>query len=72
VRAKITQKSLDQIVGLISNRIKALLPLILLNLKSKLLRFLIKWGVGALMTIFGGKGEIKKYLVDALGDSVEQ
>lgn len=70
--AKISQESITLIVGLISNRMKALLPLILASLKSGLLRFLIKWGVGALMTIFGGKGEIEKYLTDALGDAVQQ
>lgn len=70
--AKISEKSLDEIVGLISQRMKALLPPMLLGLKSGLLRFLIKWGVGALMTIFGGKGEIKKYLEDALGEAVQK
>jgi predicted acylesterase/phospholipase RssA len=69
--AKISSKSLDEIVGLISNRMKALLPLILSGLRSGLLRFLIKWGVGALMTVFGGKGEIEKYLRDGLGEAVQ-
>jgi len=70
--AKIKNKSLDEIVGLISNRMKALLPLALVNLKSGVLRFFIKWGVGALMTLLGGKGEIKSYLVRSLGDNVEK
>jgi predicted acylesterase/phospholipase RssA len=70
--AKINDESLDEIVELISSRVKALLPLILVNLKSGVLRFFIKWGAGALITVFGGKREIKNYLIRTLGDNVEK
>lgn len=66
--AKITEASLDEIVGLISGRMKALLPILLANLRSGVLRFLIKWGTGALMTVFRGKQEIKTYLAGQLRD----
>lgn len=72
VQGKIQEKSVDDIVDLISGRINALLPFIAGGLQNPVLRFFFPKGIKMLLSWFGGKAEIKAYLMRQLGPSVSQ
>lgn len=65
----ITEKSVDEIVELIYGRIDALLPFMAYEFRSKLLKLVFPRAVRLLLSWFGGKAEIKAYLIRQLGSA---
>lgn len=70
VPGTISEAKIDSIVELISGRINALLPFAARKLQNGALRFFFPKGIKLLLSVLGGKDEIRRYLVGQLGKAV--